>query len=350
MQKPLIHSLFDAIRANPKRGFPVLLGPTQVGKTFTVYDYAKQRGLPLAPVNLQVEAEEEIGGYPIRNARTNEVTYSAPPFLTTALKRAGVGLDQPFTLFLDEIDKARNDLLSCILSMTSTLERRLRHITFGPQVLICGAMNEPQRTLPEPLLARMLMIPYPYDQQEYINGFPEGVRRSIHKLYPQTPVRFPERPKAPGSMVTLAEWFGLPEFWTNDALKMLVVRGLFREQDVPAVMEEIGAERPVVDPVQWVKQCSPQALLKGLIGNLSKTYKAHGVQTEADMLIAFRARAEVDGQTGTGEIAVLYCVFADINHPKPAASVACNERIQAIGQAALEAEYPKRLKALGVKA
>src|SRR6266446_488558 len=124
----LVYEIFDAVRAKPRRGFPMLIGPTQWGKTHCGYEYAAARKLPFVPINPQLETEEEFGGFPLKNANSDEVNYSMPPALTTMFRALRVKWKDPYVLFIDEMDKARNDVLSCLLTLTSPLERLLRHI------------------------------------------------------------------------------------------------------------------------------------------------------------------------------------------------------------------------------
>jgi hypothetical protein len=331
-----IFTILDAVRENPKRGIPVLIGPTQRGKNHLVHTYGKARGLPLVPLDFHLGTPEENGGYPVRDPKTNKVTYSMPPALTTALDRAKLTLDDPFILFVDEIDKAHEDLVVCLLNIFSTLERRIRHVDFHDRVLIVGAMNEPKRALPDPLLARMLMIPFPHDD-EYFESFPASIRSLIRDLYPLPKVAFPERPEAPGAVVTLEQWFTFGAFWEDEALRDTVIRGLFPEKQVPLLHEKM-VDEPVYNLLDWVKKASPTALLANLVANLSKA----AVQEKVDMLNALHERASNDP---TEEVTLVFNSFVD---SVPAtASVTCTEGAQAKGTAALREKFNELCKEVG---
>lgn len=340
----LLFEIFDAVRAKPERGIPTLIGDTQRGKTFNVDLYAKHINRAKVTINPQWNPPEDWGGLPIRSGKGRDVVYSQPPAIMSALRVQGLGLDDPFVLFFDEVDKGSRENLDGMLTAFSTLERRVRDTVFHPEVFIVAAMNPPQRPLPEPLLARMLMIPFPYDWNEYIQGLPKDVQAMVRKLYQPDQIKFPERPKSPGSLLTLRHWFDLPAFWENRALQQLVVRGLFPEQMVPGVIEEISTERPVTDPVQWITRATPQAILKGLIPLLDK----HTPEEMFKILEAFMNRAKADP---TSEIAKLYDTFTAEEKAEPHACVKFNIQLpngqwtRDIGQDVWEKEYKKALKA-----
>lgn len=308
----LIYKALAACKEKPVRGFPTLIGPTRWGKTHTVREFAQRVGSPLVTINWQTETPEEVGGHPFKEkvGRNWQTGYTVPPAITAALNANGVRIDQPFVLFGDELDKAHNDVLSCLLTLTDPKERRLRHVTFSPDVFLVGAMNEPQRTLPEPFVARMLMLPFPCDYSAYVDGLPQDIQVMVREMVPVPKVAFPERPKSPGSFLMLREWFDCRDFWDDKAFQQLIVRGLFQEQQVPAVLEKLESDKPTANGAEWMKRATPQGVLKGLI----RIMHASDLEGRKGIMQEFQKRVEADK---TGEFLKLWDLFASDKHIEP---------------------------------
>lgn len=331
--------ILDAAAENPKRGIPTLVGPSGYGKTHEVTRWAEARGRKMVVVRPGIETEEDFGGHPIRDSKKNEVRYSNPAFLTTALRRIGVTLDEPLVLFVDELDKGRAEVLTCMLSLFNPDERCIRETVLGTNVMICAAMNEPEIDLPEPLAARLLLVPYPYDWAEYLRNAKQSVIGLRRVLQPNGPeVRLPKRPSSPRSDYQLEQWFSYPDFWENESLRRVVVRGLYSQVEAPAVLEYLATETPVVDGVAWINKATPA----GIVHNLIRIIRSSKPADREAILRAFLARAEADP---TGDLMLAYAAFTSPEDPRPHASCIAGEHtyegrpVQEIGQEVFEKNF-----------
>jgi len=313
--KELIFSLLDATREDPKRGVITLIGAPQMGKTYTVGEYNKARNMPGIIVNAQNTPEEELAGYPMRDEKKRSVFYSDPPALTTMLDSMGIDGASPYTLFMDELDKPDRAKLNILLTLFNPDERRLRHFVMHKDILLCAAMNPPTAPLPEPLVARLLFVPYPVFNSEALSDLPSTVQHIATATLSLEEVAFPARKVTKGAFFKLEKWFSFHLFWEEEQVRQAVVRGLFPEQSCPRILEML-ADRPVVrDPTEWVRVARPQALMAGFIKYASE---CEGVDAKTKFLEILVERAENDK---TGEVSRLY-----------EAILQCGEAIDAVGR------------------
>lgn len=243
--------------AEPKRGVPTLIGPTQYGKTHFVYNLAREMDKTLVVINPQNDLPEDLAGWPMREGKVLRFTQPSaipPEFLENGRT--------DWMMFVDELDKARQETMSTMLTFFSTDERRLRHTRIPDGVPIIAAMNEPNgHTLPDPLLARMLFLAYP----------PQGLRvwerpdlkpveNLARTLFGKVPdIAFPARPSAPGSLHKLVMWIPDTEFWTVHELRKIIVRGLFNEKDAAVVMTSLEEQPPMRSAEEWATHVTPIA-------------------------------------------------------------------------------------------
>jgi frataxin-like iron-binding protein CyaY len=138
---------------------PCLIGETGVGKTSRVAQLAAVLGLPVLRVLPGTETPEDLLGYP-RAIRSGDGTWVVQPLPREELHRA---VQEPLVLLVDELDKAREETLSALLTLFA--ERRVRNLTLHPGSVIVAAMQpvEPAVWLAsktgEALAARLLFIP-----------------------------------------------------------------------------------------------------------------------------------------------------------------------------------------------
>ena len=138
---------------------PCLIGETGVGKTSRVAQLAEQLGLPVLRVLPGTETPEDLLGYP-RAVRSQGGAWVVQPLPREELHRA---VQEPLVLLVDELDKAREETLSALLTLFA--ERRVRNLTLHPDSVIVAAMQpvEPAVWLAsktgEALAARLLFIP-----------------------------------------------------------------------------------------------------------------------------------------------------------------------------------------------
>ena len=151
------------VRTPPTNGgarlIPCLIGPTGAGKTARVRQFADRVGLPVRRLLLGTMLPEDVLGLP--KVTGNQTRWSVPEWATA-----------PCVLFLDELDKARPDVLSTVLTLLA--ERRVRDLELPQDTIIIAAMQpvEPETWLSDEtgraLSARLVFLPVTADLA-YIN-------------------------------------------------------------------------------------------------------------------------------------------------------------------------------------
>lgn len=294
MKRETFFDLLDFCRLHPGAGIPTLVGVSRTGKTWSYAQYAALRAkLPLVTSVPSLEESEELGGLPIR--RGNRVVYSVPPAISTAYERAGIGLDQPCVFLIDELDKARQDVLAALLKLLSW-ERTLRSWTPPPGTLICAAMNLPEADLPEPLTQRLVFFPWPHVLDDWADTLPPIVRAVDRARLPKTEPAYPPRPiDCPQPL--LAAWAEWPTFWADAEVRRWIVRGLYPSAHVPAVIQLIEAEFASKSFVDWAKTASPTEILHSFVRRWNNEPDVEK-RAEATSIIADRALADETGEMG----------------------------------------------------
>lgn len=274
-----IKTIFTRALENPARGVPALIGPPQWGKTHYMRQWLLEAGVDhIVMVNPQTDLPEDIAGWPVRSK--GELTFTNPPLIPPGhLKRNA----PPWALAVDELDKAQDATLSALLTLLNPGERRLRETYIPPKVPICVAMNEPARDLPEPLVARLLFIPFPPA------GFEMAPRVANSTALAPPEVRIPQRPFAPGSYFKLKEWFSVPEFATDEAVRNCVISGLFPAKAVPGVL---GSLQDNWNPShEWAESCSVEEFLTMVYVVLGG---ARSIEDRSEILQKLAKRVEAD--------------------------------------------------------
>lgn len=334
---------------NPDRGVPTLIGPTQWGKTKTIIEDFMMAVLGIKRehvimMNPQNDLPEDIGGWPVRDGDWLHFTQPAniPPFLIAAEnydKKTGDPII-PWGIFVDEMDKAREETLSAMLTFFNPDERRLRTTRVHRKVPIIGAMNEPEnRIIPEPLLARLLFLPFP----------PPGIKISdrphlrpvshiAEEMFGALPaVRFPMRPRSPGSLHKLRNWLDTKIFWDSEQARQWIVRGLFNEADATVVLSRLR-ERMPEPTVDWARTVTPVQMIEHIVDVLhSGDYDAC-----VKVLQALEERAKKENDA-TGEFERLMTVF--LMTPEALHSVKRDSHLES-GKAALRKRLTDALKDL----
>lgn len=259
-----IKTILDLAWADPLRGVPVLVGPSQWGKTHFLRDWMGANGLRLVMANPQCDLPEDIAGWPYRTKGT--LGFTQPPIIPAELL-----YENTWGLFVDEIDKAREDTLSSLLSLFDPSERRLRRTILPEGVPLVGAMNVPRRPLPEPLVNRMLFLPWPppggVDEM-----FPRNVRFAATSALPpvaKLELSFPMRENAPGSYFKLSRWMSEKVFWEDEAVKQTVLHGLFPAATVPTILHTLRAAPPL-SYVDWAREATPKDVALSIYHMLHK--------------------------------------------------------------------------------
>jgi hypothetical protein len=298
---------------DPDRGVPVLIGPTQYGKTRWVWEILTDMGIErrnIMTINPQNDLPEDISGWPKRDG--DYLSFTQPASIRADLVSPenydanGVPKVR-WALFIDEMDKAQEAVLSCFLTLLNPDERRLRHTHISKHVPIIVAMNEPEgRAMPDPLLARMLFLEYPPHGMNISNRpHLRPLENIASELFIDPPViKFPARPKAPGSLHKLVNWMSIPEFWRDEEIRRMIVRGLFPEAMAGAVLGKLQHKTPNPSK-EWAQSVSPMDLVEHLLPVLT----AGKYQDRVDVIETLAERC--NNSDPTGELTRVFVIFLE---------------------------------------
>jgi hypothetical protein len=270
-----IFSLLDETR-DPVPGVPsplgvaALIGPTQWGKTRLVSSWANRHHEKVVIWNPQTDTPEDIGGFPYKDK--GNLLWTQPGMIPPDIMR----LDGGWVLLIDELDKAQEDVLSCALSLLS--ERRIRGSSVRPSAIVV-AMNPPKRPLPDPLMARLVFVPYPPDKY---NVFERADLKEVTTilsdvLHTPEPM-LPELPTTAGGAHRLKAWMQRDVFWRDTVVQSLVIEGTFASQHAQAIVARLRDDNRL-SAMEWVKAADASELATGLM----------------DVLYAVRNGAMTDG-------------------------------------------------------
>ena len=264
-----------------------LCGESQAGKTRLVNAFAERHGVDVLSVQAQLDQPEDIGGYPHRIEGTNRVEYTHPQIIPSEyLER------NDWILFLDELDKAPEAVLSCLLTLLA--ERRIRHTKVTPMTVV-AACNPPRRPLPNPLMARLLWVPYPPRDYNVLDRESlAGVKHLLEDTYPPVEPNLPELDMWYGSAHRLAAWYQVPEFWKPEIQK-LVLYGSFPATKAEAIMHKLE-EHAVVDGIAFARSCDASQLKSSLVPVLMSS--TIPVRNEVMKLLQQRASFDATGELG----------------------------------------------------
>ena len=321
--------ILDQAINDPHKGIITLIGPTQQGKTHFIREYLKEHEYEIIMLNPQNDLPEDIGGWPMR--KDNILSFTQPSAIPPRI------LNNPkakWALYIDEGDKARDDTLSCLLTLLNPDERRLRETTIPLTVPIILSMNE-RSTLPEPFVARCLFIAFPQEDMN-VTERPDlaMIKHFAHDLCPPPAVSFPARPDTPGSLHKLVRWMNESIFWKDQGIKWAVVRGLFSEKGATVVMSRLSETIPLHGKI-WAENVKASELNEHIISVLSSLeYKE---QVEVLTVLANAANNDP-----TGELDRAFTLF--LNCPEALLAVKRNEKYEE-GQAALKVAVTAALKA-----
>lgn len=266
-------------------GVPTLIGPTHWGKTVKINEIAKQLYENVYTSNLQLDLPEEIGGYPINTG--GEISYCTPPMLPKNWK------DGNYVLFFDEVDKAQRDTLSGILTLFA--ERRIRRCFLPENVGLAAAMNEPQVPLPEPLLARMLLLPWP--PRDYVLSDRRDFARwkKATELHPVPEVRLPEIPASPAAWHKISRWMTIPEFNMYPTVRKLVLQGL-APPNLAQAYDAILKIDTTVTGVDWAMKLPINYIIANMIPLICKAFDLKDFELECMSYLDQRAFEDTTGE------------------------------------------------------
>lgn len=335
-----IFQLMDEMR-DPEPGTPsprgvlALIGDTQCGKSRLVSHWAHERHHEqIVYWNPQTDTPEDIGGFPHREKGI--VRWTQPSIIPPEVMNKKGG----WVLFIDELDKAQEEVLSCALTLLS--ERRIREFSVTPSAIVC-AMNVPKRALPAPLMARLLFVPYP--PQGY-NVFARkdlaGVSHILSDvILPPEPV-IPSLPSTYGGAHRLQHWMSTSDvFWKNTYVQQAVVAGSFAANHASSILGRL--KDTTAQPAEkWATDSDAAEVAIGLItvlhGLNNRKLKANPTMLTSEVkvleILTQRARDGVTGEMG-------HALDAFYNTPKALIAVerGASEELVAAGRAAMTEKW-----------
>ena len=264
----------------------MLCGPSQAGKTRIVNSWCERRGVTVLSIQAQMDQPEDIGGYPFRTGQV--VNYTHPQIIPPAfMDREG-----DYVIFLDALDKAPEAVLSCLLTLLS--ERRIRQTKLKPLAVV-AACNPPKRPLPNPLMARLLWVPYPPRDYEVLQRESlSEVKHLLEDIYPPVEENVPELDIWYGAGHRLASWYQTPEFW-KPAVQRMVLYGSFPAQKAEAIAHRLE-EHAIVDGVAWARAADASQVRSSLVPVLMSST----IPVRNDIMRILQQKANQDR---TGEVA-----------------------------------------------
>ena len=242
---------------------PCFIGETGTGKTTRVENDASSRNMNTHRLLLQSMLPEDVLGLP---RVINGVTHWSLPQWAEDLRA------NPGFLFLDEMDKARPETMSAVLTLLA--ERRIRDVVLHPQTILVAAMQPVSQAefladqTGQALAARMCFIPVSQDWN-YLAG-KYGI--DLEFMPKGSSVELPILPKPSPRQV---EWF--IHFCRANAkdkdMWEAVAAGMFPKAESDALIETIskgmctgGVTRE--DLVELIKEQGPAIIKKLTIPEL----------------------------------------------------------------------------------
>lgn len=300
-----LEKLMSETAGRKDRGIVTLIGPPQWGKTEFATRWSKNEGRTMVRLLAQTMEPEAICGYDVKHPKTGELHWMPPSWLRVILKEP----EKKWTLFIDELDKAREATLTALLTLLC--DRMVQNQSLPDTVAIVAAMNVPRAPLPPALVERLLFVPFPTgnDLENTILPAMDSLK-SIAQEYLEVPkVAFPDRVKNAGAVFRLLSWSKCHDFWKDEMLRHTVITGLVPLKDVAWWVARLDPKAFVgVDLATWAENARPSDLMDSIVPlfNADKDQ-----QHRYDALKKLCDRANADP---SGEIAQVLAKIAEKMH------------------------------------
>lgn len=298
----VIEKILNETAGRVDRGIPCLISEPQWGKTYTVMKWARENDYNPIRLLCQTMEPEAIMGYDVKHPTTGELVWAAPSWLRPILKEP----KKKWLVFLDELDKAREAVLSTLLTLLC--DKVVQNVTLPQTVALVAAMNPARAPLPPALIERLLFIKYPLDGTDLGEGLKK--LRSIAREYLEVPkCEFPKHVKNKGCVHRLENWADSSEFWTNDAFRHTIITGLVPIKDVAWWQNKLDPKAFMgVDLTAWAENAKPSDIKDSLIDILNNEKDQ---QKRYDVLKVLCDRANADP---SGEVAQVLSKVAERMH------------------------------------
>lgn len=312
----------------PQRGVPTLIGPTQCGKTWLLRALMTGTLEPdlqaiaksikgykpvdtLVWINPQTDLPEDEAGHPDKTTLNGVpvLRFTQPAVIPPELYVRMVGGDAGHVgIIIDECDKAQDVVLSTLLTLLSWHEKRLRWTKIPDSWYIAVAMNTPRRPLPDPLLARLMFLPYPAPGQSFLDRADlKPLSFALQGVFDGLTPEFPQRPTSPGNAHKLACWSQDAEFWQSDAYMNMVGRGLWSEKDWTVIRGRLK-DRPMFTAEaanHWAQAVKPENIVGQVLDVLNVVSEP---TRRAEVLTTLVERSQKDS---TGELERILRAFLE---------------------------------------
>lgn len=210
---------------------PVFVGKTSVGKTYWVAnELSKELNLPVVKLLLQTRMPDEVVGFQ-KHLGGKYLTHMLPSWWRA----------EPSIIFLDEMDKPREELLSTILTFIRNGEIEGEYLPKGS--VIIGAMNESE-WLPDPLKARCIFLPFLPEKRL---GVIQELHDFVHETFVQQPV-LPEQAKNTDNAFFLDRMIETyPQLVYEPQTQEILLKGLFPSNSVPRIQQILQDNCTMID-------------------------------------------------------------------------------------------------------
>lgn len=303
----IIFKIFDETFGRYDRGIPVLIGESNWGKTWTVEDYIQKRGYGLTRLFLQSQEPETIQGYDIKETHPDghsELVEAPPGWLRHMWRCLKENPDQKHILFVDEIDKAREQVLATTLSIFGS--GVIKNWTLDKsRVGIIGAMNAPLTPMKPELMSRLLPITFPFAEDQLTRGLSRI--RTIAAEYlgmPKEDWGTFDRKKNKGVAHRLESWFDVPEFWKSEGLRNVLIKGLIPHKDIPWWQTRLDPKAFLsMDLMNWIREAGP-AEIKDMLLPVFEACQDENERFNAMGELCKRATADPTGEVAQAFISI----------------------------------------------
>jgi len=306
MSRTIVETLLDETVGRADRGIVCFLGDPQWGKTTTVIKWSEKNDRQVIRLLAQTMEPETICGYDVKHPTTGKLVWQ-PANWGRIIQDAKKG--QKFTLFIDEMDKAREANLTSLLTLLC--DRMIQNWKLPDDVTIVCAMNPAKAPLPPALVERLLFVQYPTQEDLDQTILPNmGILRSIAKEYLEVPkVVFPIKVKNAGTVFRMLSWTKCQEFWSNEDLRHTIVCGLVPTKDIPWWTTKLDPKAFMgVDMTSWAENARPSDIRDSLIDLLNSD---RDQQKRYDVLKVLCERANADP---SGEVTKVLAEVAERMH------------------------------------